>query len=32
MKAFEPLDTSRPDFPSEADLVTLMCRHIRHIE
>lgn len=32
METFEPLDTSRPDFPSEADLVTLMCRHIRHIE
>ena len=32
MKAFEPLDTSRMDFPSEADLARLMCRHIRHIE
>jgi len=32
MRAFEPLDTARPDFPSEADLVHLMCRHIRHIE
>ncbi len=32
MTTFAPLDTSRPDFPSEADLVTLMCRHVRHIE
>jgi hypothetical protein len=31
-KAFAPLDTSRPGFPGEGDLVTLMCRHIRHIE
>ena len=32
MDTFEPLDTSRSDFPSEVDLVRLMCRHIRHIE
>ncbi len=32
MNGFEPLDTSQPDFPSETDLVILMCRHIRHIE
>ncbi len=32
MTKFAPLDTLRPDFPSERDLVILMCRHIRHIE
>lgn len=32
MTAFQPLDTSRADFPSEADLVHLMCRHIPYIE
>ena len=29
---YPPLDTSAPTFPSEADLVHLMCRHIPYIE
>ena len=29
---YPPLDTSAPTFPSEADLVHLMCRHILYIE
>ena len=29
---YPPLDTSAPIFPSEADLVHLMCRHIPYIE
>lgn len=32
MTAYEPLDTTRPDFPSEADLVQMMCRHVPYIE
>jgi hypothetical protein len=32
MTAYEPLDTTRPDFPSEADLALMMCRHIPYIE
>ncbi len=29
---YPPLDTSAPTFPSEADLVHLMCRHVPYIE
>ena len=29
---YPPLDTSTPTFPSEADLVHLMCRHVPYIE
>jgi hypothetical protein len=31
-ETFAPLNYTRPDFPSDADLVVMMCRHIRHIE
>ncbi|MDE2801185.1 MAG: hypothetical protein OXI94_21185 [Gemmatimonadota bacterium] len=29
---YPPLDTSAPTFPSEADLVHMMCRHVPYIE
>jgi len=32
MIEYLPLDTRRPDFPSEPDLVALMCRHVPYIE
>ena len=32
MTDYPPLDTSTPTFPSEADLVHLMCRHVPYIE
>ena len=32
MSDYAPLDTTAPDFPSSANLATLMCRHIPYIE
>tara|TARA_A100001037_G_scaffold288917_1_gene300128 strand:- start:217 stop:2322 length:2106 start_codon:yes stop_codon:yes gene_type:complete len=32
MIAYPPLDTDSPSFPSEADLVQMMCRHVPYIE